>query len=303
MFGKTTRAIMFSLVALFLFDCMALVIKRLSADYTTAELAAYRNFFGLFPSVAALYASSLWRAHGKVWRMRQWRLALTRGVILTVAQYSLYLSLIYLNFATATTITYANALFMTALAVPLLGEKVGMMRWSAVIIGFVGVVLIVGPGQDTFTPAALLPLLAAAMYALAGVTSRMMDEDVPTALINFYATGMATLCTFLLVPITGGFSPLQALSDLWWITSMGFFGGTAVLFLIISYRMTEQSNLAPFSYFGIPMAFVLGYVFYDEAPFSELFPGALLIAAGGLLVVWRERQLRRQAVQSLDLKR
>jgi drug/metabolite transporter (DMT)-like permease len=75
---------------------------------------------------------------------------------------------------------------------------------------------------------------------------------------------------------------------------MGGFGGTAVLFLVVSYRMTEQSNLAPFSYFGIPLAFVLGWLFFDEAPWATLFPGAILIAAGGLLIVWRERAQAKQ---------
>ncbi|MEM6886691.1 MAG: DMT family transporter [Pseudomonadota bacterium] len=292
MLNKTIRAILYSLVALFLFDCMALVIKFLSARYTTAELTAWRNLLGLVPALVALYASPTWRVQATKWRLRQWKLALGRGVILSVAQFSLYMSLGILNFATATTITYANALFMTALAVPFLGERVGIARWLAVVVGFIGVILIVGPGQDAFSPAALLPLLAAAMYALAGVTARMMDEEVPTALINFYATGAATICTFALVPLTGGFSSLASIADLWWICAMGLFGGTAVLVLIIAYRMTEQSNLAPFSYFGIPIAFALGYIFFEEAPFGELFPGALLIAAGGLMIVWRERRLR-----------
>jgi drug/metabolite transporter (DMT)-like permease len=74
---------------------------------------------------------------------------------------------------------------------------------------------------------------------------------------------------------------------------MGCFGGTAVLFLVVSYRMTEQSNLAPFSYFGIPLAFVMGWLFFNEAPWSTLFPGAILIAAGGLLIVFRERSRRK----------
>ena len=73
---------------------------------------------------------------------------------------------------------------------------------------------------------------------------------------------------------------------------MGGFGGCAVLLLITAVRMTEQSNLAPFSYFGIPVAFVMGWVFFDEAPWRDLFPGALLIVAGGMVIIWRERRLR-----------
>ena len=75
---------------------------------------------------------------------------------------------------------------------------------------------------------------------------------------------------------------------------MGAFGGSAVLLLTMAFRMTEQSNLAPFNYFGIPLAFALGWLFFDEQPWNELFPGALLIVGSGLLIIWRE-QLQRRA--------
>ncbi|WP_386624352.1 DMT family transporter [Sulfitobacter geojensis] len=290
--NKTTLAIVYSLVAIMFFDAMGLLIKHLSVHYTAAELSAYRNIFGLIPSGLVLWGSVAWHRKGRIWKVRQWRLALLRGAVLTIAQLSFYISLGVLSFATASTITYANALFLVALAVPLLGEKVGAMRWSAVLVGFVGVVLVVGPGRDTFSNAALMPLLAAFCYAFVGVTARMMDDDVPTPLINLYSTVIAAIGAFALVPVLGGFSPLRAPSDLIWIAGMGAFGGTAVLLMITAYRMADQSDLAPFSYFGIPIAFVLGWVFYDEAPWSELFPGALLIIFGGLIIIWRERRLR-----------
>lgn len=291
--NRTTLAILYSLLALVLFDAMGLIIKHLSVNYGAAELSAYRNLCGLIPAGIALWWSADWHARGQQMRVRQWRLSLSRGVILTFAQYFFYLSLGLLSFATASTITYANALFMVALAVPLLREQVGVARWAAVLIGFVGVIMVVGPGRDTFTPAALLPLAAAACYALTGITARMMDQDVPTALINLYSSGIAMIGSLLLAFLTTGFSSLHTITDLLWILGMGGFGGTAVLLLITAYRMTEQSNLAPFSYFGIPFAFIFGWVFYGETPWSELFPGALLIILGGLVIVWRERGLRR----------
>lgn len=290
--SRTTLAILYSLLSLVLFDAMGLIIKFLSPSYTAAELSAYRNVIGLIPAGIVLCTAQTWHAAGRPIRVRQWRLAMVRGVVLTIAQFSFYLSLGLMTFATASTITYANALFLVALAVPLLGEKVGWVRWSAVLLGFAGVVLVMGPGRDTFSPAALLPLLAALCYALVGVTARMMDDEVPTALINLYSSTVATIGAVILVFFTGGFSTLHAATDLIWVFGMGAFGGTAVLLLISAYRMTEQSNLAPFSYFGIPLAFVLGWVFYDEAPWSELFPGALLIIVGGLLIIWREQRLR-----------
>ena len=291
--SRTTLAILYSLLALLLFDGMGLIIKRLSESYGAAELSAFRNIIGLIPAAFVLWSSRDWHAKGRILRLRQWKLALLRGLILTFAQYFFYLSLGILSFATASTISYANALFVTALAVPLLGEKVGLIRWAAVLVGFAGVVTIVGPGRESFTLAALLPLGAALCYALTAVTARMMDGEPPTALINLYSTAVATLGAFVLALGTGGFSPLGASADMLWIVGMGVLGGFAVLILTTAYRMTEQSNLAPFSYFGIPLAFVLGWLFYDEAPWSELFPGAILVASGGLLIIWRERRLKR----------
>jgi drug/metabolite transporter (DMT)-like permease len=276
-----------------LFDAMGLIIKHLSPRYGAAELSAYRNMFGLIPSLIVLYASKDWHSKGRIWKVRQWRLALARGAILTFAQFSFYLSLGLLTFATASTITYANSLFAVALATVLLAEKVGWIRWAAVFLGFIGVIWIVRPGSDSFSPAALLPLGAAMCYALVGVTARMMDDDVPTPLINLYSSVVALFGAIVLALATGGFTPLERVTDIWWLIAMGGFGGSAVLLLIMAYRMAEQSNLAPFNYFGIPLAFLLGWVVFDEAPWDELFPGALLILASGLLIVWRERRLSR----------
>jgi drug/metabolite transporter (DMT)-like permease len=288
--NSVALAIVLSLIALVLFDVMGLIIKLLSARYGASELAAYRNVFGLVPSVIALWSARSWHAGGRRWIIRQWPLAGIRGAFITIAQLLFYLSLGRMAFASTTTITYANALFVTALAVPILGERVGAIRWAAVIIGFVGVVMVMGPGKDSFSLDALLPLGAAFFYALSGVTARRMDADVPSPLVNLYSAAVALVGALVLTALAGGFSPLQSGTDLLWIIAMGGVGGTAVLFLVVSYRMTEQSNLAPFSYFGIPIAFVLGWLFFGEAPFDDLWPGALFIVFGGLLIVWRERR-------------
>ena len=286
---RTGLAIILSLVALTLFDAMGLIIKHLANDYSAAQLSAWRNMFGLIPAVIALCSSQAWRINGKRLKLRQWKLALFRGAVVTFAQLCFYLSLGLMDFATASTITYASALFATALAIPILGERVGWLRWIAVLIGFVGVIMVIKPGGDGFTFYALLPFAAAAFYALVGVTARLFDNDAPSSLVNLYSSIAAAIGASLIAYLWGGFIPLASKADLAWIALMGGFGGTAVLILMISFRMTEQSNLAPFSYFGIPLAFGLGWLFFNETPWSTLFPGAVLIATGGLLIVWRER--------------
>ena len=285
------RAVIFSLIALVFFDFMGLIIKVLSSKYSAVELSAYRNIFGIIPTAIALWYSDMRHKKYRRFVIRQWPLACLRGIIVTLAQLMFYLSLGRIAFATASTISYSNALFMTIFAIIFLGETVGVIRWTAVLVGFIGVVMVIGLGGDAFTWDALLPFGAAALYALSGVTARLMDDDVSSALVNVYSTLIAVASSILLTLFLGGFSSINSGTDVFLIITMGAFGGIAVLFLVISYRMTEQSNLAPFSYFGIPMAAFFGWLFFDETPFDDLFPGALLIIAGGLLVIWRERRL------------
>ena len=295
---NTALAIAISILALILFDCMGLLIKHLSSRYTAMELSAYRNLVGLVPSYIALWMTASWRRGGRRLGLRQWPLAIWRGVAVTFAQLMFYISLGLMAFATATTISYSSALFTTALAVPLLGERVGWVRWSAVAFGFVGVIMIMRPGAEAFEWTSVLPLCAAVLYAFVGVTARLVDDGVPTPLFNLYSAAVAAVGAVGLAVMFGGFTPIAELKDVALIALMGALGGSAVLCLVVSYRMTEPSNLAPFSYFGIPIAFFLGWVFYAEAPIDDLFPGSLLIVGGGLIIIYRERRLRATATKA-----
>ena len=291
--NRTGLAIILSLLALVLFDAMGLIIKLLSTEFSAAELSTWRNLFGILPAFLVLYASKTWRENGKKIIIKQWKLALLRGVIASLAQLCFYWSLGLMAFATASTITYSGALFATAFAIPILGERVGIVRWMAVIIGFIGVVFILQPGSDAFTHYSILPLAAAAFYALLTITAKLFDSQVSSALVNVYASLSSTVCAAILTLFLGGFSPISSLDEIFWIIMMGAFGGSAVLLYVVSYRMTEQSNLAPFSYFGIPIAFFFGWAFFDETPWDAIFPGGILIISGGLLIFWRERSFKR----------
>ena len=127
------------------------------------------------------------------------------------------------------------------------------------------------------------------LYALVGVTARLFDDDISSAVINLYSFFSSIVGAVLIAYFWYGFNTITSATDMLGIILMGGLGGTAVLLLVMSYRMTEHSNLAPFSYFGIPLSFVLGWFFFNEVPWNTLFPGGLLIAAAGLLIIWRER--------------
>ncbi|MGI9407893.1 MAG: DMT family transporter, partial [Hyphomicrobiaceae bacterium] len=287
-----TRAVLTLLAAIFLFDIMGAIIKHLGGRYPTQQLAMFRNLFGLIPSILVLFYSKSWYTAGKPIVLRQWKLALLRGGFVVLAQFCFYLSLVHLEFATASTIGFSSPLFITALSIPLLGSRVGVWRWLAVFLGFAGVIMVMRPGSELFNWYAVLPLGAAFGYACISITARLFDDDAPTALINVYSLVGALAGSTALTFATSGFSEIQTVQDWGWLIAMGFAGGLAVFLLISAYRLTEPSNVSPFEYFGIPFSFAIGWIAFGEAPFDRLFPGVLFILAGGLLIVWREQALK-----------
>jgi drug/metabolite transporter (DMT)-like permease len=292
------RAVVYVLLAILLFDFQGVIIKFLGDRYPVQQLAGFRNVFGLIPSVIVLLLSSEWHARGRLLKIRQWRLGLLRGLFIAMAQYCFYLSITKMELATASTLTYISPILITLLSIPILKHEVGVWRWLAVIVGFVGVVMIMSPGSAIFTPYSLLPLGAALGYSLSTVCVRLFDEHNPTALLNMYASAGALVGALAIVFATSGYHEVESLQDWGLLLGMGLVGGFAVLALINAYRLARPSSLSPYEYFGIPFAFILGWIFFDEAPFVKLFPGVLLIIVGGLLIAWREHRNRKLSESS-----
>ncbi|MEE8364353.1 MAG: DMT family transporter [Gammaproteobacteria bacterium] len=285
-----TKAILFILLAIFLFDVQGAIIKHMGDRFPVAQLATFRNIFGLMPSLLVLFLSREWHEKGRKLAIRQWRFALLRGFYLAGAQYCFYLSLVNMELATATTLTFIGPVFITLLSIILLKHRVGIWRWLAVVLGFLGVLLIMRPGSDIFTLFALLPILAAFGYSLSVVSVRLLDDSIPTATINLYGSVGALVGSTIILLSTGGYIAIESVTDWFWLIAMGTVGGFAVLSLITAYRLTRPSSVSPFEYFGIPFSFALGWLFFDESPFETLFPGVVLVVAGGLLIAWRERK-------------
>jgi drug/metabolite transporter (DMT)-like permease len=295
------KAVLFISLALFLFDTQAAIIKHLGDRYPVQQLALFRNIFGLLPSILVLALSQAWHRSGRKISFSQWRFGLFRGLILGVAQYCFYLGITKLAFATATTLTYIGPIFITILSIPILKHRVGIWRWVAVATGFIGVLLVIRTGTDVFTLYALLPLVAAFGYSLSTICVRLIDRSIPTALINLYASIGALICSSGILFFTTGYLPVKQPMDWLWLLAMGVVGGFAVFCMITAYRLTTPNKLSPFEYFGIPFAFIIGWLVFDETPFDRLFPGVIFIISGGLLVAWRERKSNNTTAQNSKL--
>lgn len=287
--GPVWKAVLISLTGIFFLDIMGLLVKYLVDYYPAQQLATLRNLFAIIPSLVLLCFMADWRWDREHIVIEKWWLGFLRGGFITIAQTCFYVSLGFMAFATASALTFTMSLFTTAISGPLLGHRIGPWRWGAVLIGFCGVMWILRPGSDAFTFAALLPVCAALFYGMTAVTSPLFPAHVPTAVINLYTNISAMTGAAILTLFTTGFVPITSWTDLGLMVAMGLSGGVGVLALIFAYRMTEPSNLSPFDYVGILFAFALGWIFFDEAPVDQLFPGVILIIAGGIMILWRER--------------
>ena len=284
------RAILVCLLAYLCFDLMSVHVRILSASYSPQELSVYRNVLGVLPSILLLMYTRELSFDIKDYKIKKWKLAFGRGLLVALAQLLFYTALADLELATVSALGQTNAIFIVLIAVIFYGEKVGAWRWSAVIIGFGGAVWIMQPGSNMFTWTAALPIGAAFCYAASMVTLRSFDVSISSAIIYLYSSVAAALGAILLATGTTDFSPIQSMSDALLIFSMSLCGGFGVVFLMYAFRQAPASVLAPFSYFGILTAFGLGWIVFDELPLDKLFPGVILIILSGLTILWREER-------------
>ena len=214
-------------------------------------------------------------------------------------------SLARLPVVDATAIQYVSPLFTVALSAIFLKERVRIYRWSAVIVGFAGVLVMLSPHLDVERSTANALAVAGATFGLIGaffsacstVQTRSLAKSETTSSIVLYFSlicAVAGLCTLPFGWLMPSWGELAAL------IAIGIFGGLAHIFLTESYRLAEASLVAPFDYTSMLWALVLGYLVFSELPGWQVFAGAAIIAAAGLFVIWRERQLGLQRARAAE---
>lgn len=296
------RAIALKLCAVFLFMVMAAIIKSVSGKVPPGEAVFFR-------SLCAMPVILLW-----LWQRGQLRQGLIpsnlmghvwRGVFGTTAMGLTFAGLGLLPLPEVTAIGYATPMFTVLFAALFLGERVRIFRLSAVALGLVGVMIVMAPrlsiGADDLSRAAtfgaVMVLTASILRALVQIHVRRLVMTDHTAAIVFYFSATATCLALLSAPI-GWIVDHPAFVWLWpepdvliWLVTAGLVGGVAQIMITSSYRFGGASMLAPFDYASMIFAGIIGYVAFDELPTGPIIIGASLVIAGGVLIIWRERQL------------
>ena len=214
-------------------------------------------------------------------------LQIIRPAFLICSISSLFIGLTYLPIAEATAIGFVAPLFITALSVPILKEKVGIHRWSAVMFGFLGVIIIVRPGTEFWHIASIMPLLGAFFFALFQIFTRLLSTTENTYTTLFY-TGIGGLgWSSLMVPFV--WSPMIRIHFFVFI-SIGIMGAIAHLCMISAFDRAEASFLAPYNYTKLLWVAVLGYIIFGDIASLEMWLGAFIIVSAGFYVFNREKK-------------
>ena len=287
---SNVKAILTCLLAYFFFDIMSVHVRILSINYSPQELSVYRNVIGVLPAIFYLWYSKELSLKISDYKLEQWKLAISRGLVIAIAQLCLYTAIAKLELATVSALGQVSALFTVLLAIFIYNEQVGFWRWTAVIFGFVGALMIIRPGSDIFSWYSILPICAAFCYASSIITLRSFKSSISSAILFLYSAISAAFGAIFLAFGSISFTPIKSPIDGILITSMAVCGGFGVVFLMYAFRNAPSALLAPFSYFGILTSFLIGWIVFNEFPVDTLFPGVLLILISGFVIIWRENK-------------
>ena len=285
---KTYLAIATMLLAILCIDLYMVIIKFLGDEYSIIQLTLFRNVAAIIPLLLLILFTNEFSTIFKNIGNKFLILSCLRGICFLSMNVFIFISVVNLEFATAMTLTFSSPFFIVILSIILLSEKIGIYRWSAVIIGFVGVVMIMKPTSEIFSFYSIFPVLTAIAWAFTVIILKFIQGNHSTAKIQLYTLIFNVIGGLTLFFVTTGHVEIKDFKDFILMTMTGVLGGTAAILFIYSYRLISASKIASFEYLGIPSSFILGWIFFNEAPWSQLFPGVIVIIFAGMIIIWRD---------------
>lgn len=285
-------AVALKVTAVFWFMVMAALIKATSQDVPPGEAVFFRSFFAI-PVILVWLAMRGELRHGLLTQRPMGHF--WRGLLGTTAMGMTFAGLGLLPLPEVTAIGYATPIFTVILAALMLGERIRLVRITAVLLGLIGVLVMLWPRlgggasmEDAATIGAILILVATLARALVQIHIRKLVQTEHTAAIVFYFSATASVLSLLTLPF-GWVVPSANTVAL--LVLAGVLGGMAQILVTSSYRFGAASMLAPVDYSSMLFAILIGYVWFDEVPTMVMLVGAALVIAGNILVIWREHQL------------
>ena len=285
---NTRLAILLILITTVMFALLDTGVKYVGQFYPVLQIAWARYVFQMVV-VPVVIGGARPR---DIIRTKRPGLQVLRSMMMVGATLSFFTAVRYMPVAEASAIGMISPLLVTALAIPLLGERVGRRRWMAVLCGLIGALVIIRPGFGTLSWAALLPVVTAVCYALYQITTRMLAEIDPPITTFFYSGAVGVVVLSLAVPFSwqtptvGGWAMMIAL---------GLIAGVGHYCVIQAMRRAPASVLAPVSFVQLVWVVILGYLVFGDFPDKFTFLGAAIVVGSSGYVFYRENVVKRAA--------
>jgi len=279
--NQIPRGIFYMVLSTVMFAGANAVFKWEVALYPVGEVAFFRSAFAFF----AVCGLILPRTGLAVLRTNRYREHLQRGLSQFGSMMCIFMAFRLLSLGSAVAISFAAPLFTTLLSIVILKERVGVHRWTALIVGFIGVLVVTHPGAGTLTMGALFALANAVLISSVAVAIRRMSATESTETLTIYQMTIISICTMCLLPF--GFTP-PAWLDLLGLAFGGISNGIAQYWWTKSLSLAPPSAVVPFNYLSLIWAAMLGFAIWGDVPTPSLLLGSAIVAASGLYILWRE---------------
>ena len=304
------RGIVLICIAFSVLTLMSAFVKAAGETVPTGQVVFFRAFLSL--PIISLWLWSRGDLHDGL-HVANWKNHAIRGLVGTVSMGLGFTAITLLPLAEVQAIRFATPMFLVVFAAVFLGEVFRLVRLAAVVTGMIGVIIIVAPEFDsaslgsTALIGAGMALTSAALAALAQTLIKAMSGTERSEAIAFYFLATAATCSLLTLPV-GWIWPTSygwiwpTPYEMMLLAGCGVLGAIGQMLLTASYRFADASALAPFSYVSMLWAVIIGFVWFEEVPRAATYAGAGLIIASGVLIVWRERKLARDATARRKLR-
>ena len=263
------------------------VIVKWSDDYPVGQVLFFRGFCGIIPILFLIPKDRYFNFYKTARPLLHFKRCLA-GLIALV---SIFVALRNLPLATVVSITFAAPIFTTIFSIFLLNEKVGLYRWLAVLVGFVGIIIISEPGFSSLNLYYIYPIIFCLGLSYVAIAIRKLSSTEPVWLISFFFSFSIMLLSFL------SFYQnwiLPSLIDLFLLSLIGILGGLANLWLSQSYKLSEVSLVTPLKYLALVFAIIFGYFIWDEVPTFKTLLGAGLVILSSFIIFRRELVLKKR---------
>ena len=267
------------------FSFMDLIVKW-SDNYPIGEVIFFRGFFGLIPIFLLIPRERL----RNFYQTKRHKLHFQRCLSGLIALIAIFTALRKLPLATVVSISFAAPIFITIMSIFFLNEKVGVYRWLAVLVGFIGIVIITEPGLNSFNIYYLYPIIFCIGLSYVAIVIKQLSLTEPIWLIGFYFSFTIMMTSFLTLPY-GWIMP--SLKDFILLSLVGILGGAANLLLTQSYKFSEVSLVSPLKYLSLLFAIFFGYLIWNEIPSYKTLVGASLVILSSIIIFRREIYLKK----------